>query len=420
MDLSLGLSLSPPHFRRDAAASIFASYGTPGILLDDLNPARLTASGLSPSWQEIANTSTVALAAADASGQTLEMLLERSGGAALSSFVVDTFDYADQTALEAVWTVSEPGGATGVQVPGDGTVKLTSLSGGSSYIARQGTGAAGFYRVAVDLVARGASASAANLRLRAGTSAGSAAYGDVFFGTLTASAGVEQLVGFFYATGANPWITVLASTTNDIEFTLGGIRIERIAGNHLIQTTAADELTLVLDSGIWRLRGDGLSKNFLTPLTPATSMTLIVACEFNAVNDVVIGCTSGAGGCRLGTGGSGRLAATVGSQDETTITGGSDIRDVVGIAVLRFNASLVTLKWKPLSSSMSGVYGPSAMAGTIPTSTVMRVAGYETSGIAARPLNGDIYRLYAQQAYLSDAEISTIASQWSRELGGTG
>lgn len=387
----------------DPAASIFASYGTPGILLGDLNPARLMPSGLSPSYLE-----STGLTPAGSSGQTLGLLLERSGGAAVGAELHPDGGF-DVGTVPTGWTQQAGDGTLSV-VSGELTLTTGTISGRAEF-AISGLTVGRWLKIAYSLPAATSSWSAVELAASAGGSAvasGSSA---------TQGSGAQSLWGRITAT---TMYFVARRNGGGNTCKIDNVSIREVVGNHLTQATSADEPTLVLDSGIWRLRGDGLTKNFLTPLVPAASMTMIVACEFNAVNDVVIGCTSGAGGCRLGTDGSGRLAATVGSQDETTITGGSDIRDVVGIAVLRFNASLVTLKWKPLSSSMSGVYGPSAMAGTIPTSAVMRVAGYETSGIAARPLNGDIYRLYAQQAYLSDAEISAIASQWSRELGGTG
>jgi len=60
---------------------------------------------------------------------------------------------------------------------------------------------------------------------------------------------------------------------------------------------------------------------------------------------------------------------------------------------------------------------PGATAGSI---AALRVGSVNSGGTSQLPLDGDIFRVYAQQSALSDAEISAIASQWSRELGGTG
>lgn len=199
------------------------------------------------------------------------------------------------------------------------------------------------------------------------------------------------------------------------------VSVREVAGNHLYQSTSADEPTLVQENGIWRLRGDGLTKNFLTPLVPAASMTMMVACEFNAVSDAVIGANdaSNANRMRLLTDAAGLLAGAVGAHDVGTIKGGSDIRDIPGVAAIRVNGTTVSLGWKALSGAFSWVY-QAAQSGVPTTTTPLRVGAYNNNGTNTSPLDGDIFRVLAQQSAYTDAEISTIASQWSRELGGTG
>jgi len=373
----------------DFAASTVSRYGTPAILLSGLDPARLTASGLSPSYLE-----STGLTAAASSGQTLGLLLERSLGAALGTELVTNGGFTTDTAWTkgTGWTIS--GGAA-------------SFSAGSGAVLSQAIAfGIGTYQITFTVLP-GISGSVLVQISAPG----------VVLSSSVAAAGTYT----FRLVNALARTTLGFSATAGAALSIDNASCKLVAGNHLYQVTAADEPTLILDNGIWRLRGDGLTKNFLTPLVPAASMTMMVACEFNAASDMALGSAGvlNTDNCFLGTDSGGGLAAGVGTNGILTIFRVGDIRDVPGVAALRFNGTTVSLFWKPLSGALDKAY-EAAQAGSPTTTVPIRVGARNVAGTANALLDGDIYRVLAQQSAYTDAEISAIASQWSRELGGTG
>lgn len=371
----------------DIAASLISHYGTPAFYLGDPNPARLMPSGLSQNYLE-----STGLTAASASGQTIGLQLDRSLGAAIGAELLTNggFDADSDWTKGTGWTIS--GGVA------------SHAAGSSSNLSQSRAFVTGkTYRVSYTI---------------SGATAGTAA--PILSGGATVSGtgvGTNGLV-----------VQYLTATANHTAFSINGnatfngavdnVSVKEVAGNHAYQTTAADEPALILDSGLWRLRGDGVSDNLLTTLVPAASMTLMVAVEFNAGSDIAFGATEavGANRCEISVNSSGLLSAGVGGHSEATINGGSDIRDIPGVAALVFNGTTVKLFWKPHNGSISKIYD-AAQTGA-PTSTIpLRLLARNLNGTAAEFLDGDIYRALAQQSAYTDGEIATIAAQWARELG---
>ena len=141
---------------------------------------------------------------------------------------------------------------------------------------------------------------------------------------------------------------------------------------------------------------------------------MMVACEFNAAADAVIGCYgSGSNRCYITTTAGGFLGGAVAAQSESTIKGASDIRDIPGVAVLRFDGATVSLFWKPLSGAISKIYD-AAQSGANTSVPAIRVGAINQAGIAGTFLDGDIYSVFAIQAALTDAEIAQVADYFSR------
>jgi hypothetical protein len=375
----------------DPTSATLRRYGTPAFYVGDTNPLSYTQSGIAPSYLE-----STGVTPASASAQTLGLLLDRSQGAALGAELLTDTDFDVGTG----WNPTDVGITFSA-----GACHFTAVSTGQN-ISQTITGPAIHAGGVVTFTISNYSAGAVRIEIP----------GVVIYlpsaGGATANGTYTYRVPDITAGSQTFRMRCVGTTTLDIE----SVSFKPIAGNHLYQSTSADEPTLINSSNLWRLRGDGVSDNFLTTLVPATSMTLMVACVFNGGDDTPIGTTDGVGGrCFIRQSSGGILTAGVGAQSGSTIFGGSSITGVPGVASLAFNGSTVRLFWKPYNGLITKIY-EAAQSGSPTTAVPFRLLSHNDNGTASNFLDGDIYRALAIQSALTDDEIATIATQWAREL----
>ena len=371
----------------DPIPGILAKYGTPAFLVGDPNPALLTRSSQIPR----SYLDSVGITASTASADTLGLLLDRSQGAALGAegAVNGGFDTDTAWTKGSGWAIS--GGTANRTADGAATVL------DQAYAFVEGC----LYRVSVTV----SNYSAGALKMQ--FSGGSTVSGQ----SITANGIHTELL---YAIAGSSVIRARADAAT--ECSIDNVSIKQVSGNHLIQATGADEPSLINSGGLWRLRGDGVSDNFLTTWYPAAASTLMVALTANAVNDFLAGAFNGiSANFATQTNASGQLQGRLGS--EATLTGGGSILGIPGIAIIRVDGTVSTVGWKPYNGALSYIY-QGAQVGSVPTTTALRLFSRDESGTASTAcLNGDIYRALAQQSAYTDAEIAAVAEQWSRELG---
>lgn len=316
----------------------------------------------------------------------------------------DLFNYADQTALGAAgYTISEVGGALGVVVPGDGTVRVSDIGGTDSYIAKQLSLRKGIYIASVDLVAKDGG-TGENFRLRCGTSANATTYVNSGWpvGSLTPNAGVYQiLVNKGLITADNPWVTILSPDT-DLGASLGAWKFQCLPGNHCIQTTSAAR-PLRKTGGF--LRFDGSDDNLLTTLNPSASMTL-VAKLLPATTGQIFGSLAGADTRSFLTISSSKLAGGVGADSTSTIVSAGNVAGSIGVAALTYNGTTVKLYWNGVE-----VYS-GAQNGSPNTTVPYRIGALNTSGTASSWGAHDFYRALAINRALSASEILALTNFW--------
>lgn len=370
----------------DPAAAILRKYGALGassLLHPDFNPNRVAQSGLGRLWQFSTGISAVAAVA-----DTIGLVFEESQGAAITVRLND-----DCAALVATgWTLG-----TGFT---QGTGVLTGTAVGVGVAATSGFAA---------VVGRTYRLSYTVLNYSAGGV--SIGIGGVNGIVRTANGSYVEFITAISTAVAN-----ISRRTTDFTGDVDNILVEEIAGNHANQATTNSRGTLrqVGDRFVWR--GDGTDDNLLTTLVPAASMTMIVACKFDAASDFVIGSrATSTTRCQIQTSAAGILAGGVGAHDSTTIldVAAEDIRTVPGVAALRFDGTTVSLFWKPMSGVIRLAY-QGAQSGVPNTTIPLRLGADNNNGTAAGPLNGDIYAALAIPAAISDAEIAAVAERFSR------
>jgi hypothetical protein len=185
-------------------------------------------------------------------------------------------------------------------------------------------------------------------------------------------------------------------------------------GTTMLQATAGSRGSLQqVASGHYVWRGDGVATHLLTNLFPGAAMTLIVGIMFNADTDSAMGAREAATTTRVAMGTSyganaGKLSGTVGTQEQATITGGSDVRGTAGVGALRYNGTNVQLWWRPGGGALTTLYGPSAQSGTVQTTVPFTLGATNNNGTVNIPISGDIYSAFVIKAALTDAQVAQV------------
>lgn len=385
----IGVGIGPTWARPlggDLVRTLVATYGTPAFLLGDTNPAVLLPSGLQQNYLE-----STGLTPASASGETIGLQLDRSQGAVLGANIAPLATFADASTLPATY-------AAGVLNSPAGEVARARASF-TTIVGRA-------YRLRI--ASNGTTSP--TLGGIVGTSAGGSQNG-TFSGT-QAAGGPK-----FFATATTTHIQMSRTTAGAT--TILSVTVEEIAGNHAYQATAADEPALILDSGIWRYRGDGVSDNLLTSLVPATSMTIMAVVKPGAINNILFG-VNDAGNNRsfIGVGMLGYPGAGLGSLSLAHINIGVDKVGVAGIQAFTFTPSMYRLTWWDLAGGAPIVVTGGAVSPGAQLTIPFRFLSYNSNGTAASWFTGDCPRLLAQQSAYSAADEAAVAAQWKLELGG--
>jgi len=185
-------------------------------------------------------------------------------------------------------------------------------------------------------------------------------------------------------------------------------------GTLMTQATAGSRGTLRLVGTDYVWRGDGVAMCLNSNLSPGSSTTYVFGVKFALTSslDAISGSRTGTTTTRsiLLSDASGKLAGGVANQDQTTITGGSDIRGTPGVAALRYNGTNVQLWWRAAGGALTTLYGPSAQSGTPNTTIPLYIGAQNVNNAAAGviPLDGDIYSGFIIKAALSDADVALL------------
>ena len=371
----------------DPIGAVLRKYGAQGassLLIRDFNPRRYIPANSLARLYKASNGVDPVTADAD----TIGLVLDESQGAALGAELLGTGAPALTGTADA---------ATYDTGTGAGTVHRVDGSNLSS-VAFTGLLATAFYLIDLEAVS-----GAAGVLIRP-TSAGTPASVSVAEG-VRRQAIVLALGGAFY-------ITTGATNPTTSSFVVHSIRL--VAGNHAWQSTAGSRGLIQDVSGRKVWRGDGVDDHLVTGLVPATSMTMVVACTFNSAADFILGCKgAGSDRCQIGVTAGGALGGAVGAQTESSITGGSSILGVPGVAALAFDGSLVRLFWKPFTGAISKLY-EAAQSGVPTTSVAIALGARNLNDTFNAFTNGDMYGGFLTQAALTDSEIAAVANAMAR------
>lgn len=190
---------------------------------------------------------------------------------------------------------------------------------------------------------------------------------------------------------------------------------KKIAGYHGRNSTAAQRLNLLIASTRYTLTADGTDDNHLTNwLAASGGNTKIIAATAPAtlagIQTISGANASGTDRWRLSIDTSGHLCAGVGSQSETTIVGTRDVRSKDFVAALTHDGANVGL-FLYMDGVASTEYA-AAQAGSLPTTTPLRLAATNNAGTAAQLFAGGIARdIEVLKGGLTAGDFQNIAPQ---------
>ncbi len=241
--------------------------------------------------------------------------------------------------------------------------------------------------------------------LRAGFDITRRANGTIRFNAVNGgtSAQVSAVATYAYGTrttSATDQIQLQTIGTPDLD--IDNVTIKRILGNHGFQTTSGSRPAYTENGALRYLTCDGIDDGLLTPLLPASSMTL-AACFRPGGNDqlVIAGRAGTTTRCYIGTDNTGRMAGAWGSDNTTTINMGASVAGADVVVLMRVNGSVVEL-WG------NGVLGyQAAPNGSATGNTTQGLAlGFNNAnGTPANFLGGRIYRAVAVQRFIPDSMV---------------
>lgn len=388
------------------ASDPFAKYAAPGVWVKDFDYGRAADSGLSRLY-----TTGAGQIAIVGTTETIGMVLDDSQGAAVgASIFADAFGYADTTALLAAgWEGWHSAGQ-------DNTIlslssgKLRVTNGVGQDFSRATKAISGFivgqwYKMSV---AYTVVAPASMVMIMADAQSGGTELART--GTLS-TGGTHSIIFRATATALYPRFTV-NDTTDARAVEIDDLSIVPISGNHLNQPTNGQRGTSQDVGGVKVWRPDAVDDNLLAAISPAVGTTMFIRVKPTGAARYLAGTLGGSTTrfymtCNATTG---QLGAGVGSVTESTITGGSDIQNIEGVAVLRATGDKVSLWWYPVGGALALLYDGSQTGS--PTTTIpFRFGAINNNGtVGSAPMAGDLYKIFVVQAAMSDADVATMAA----------
>lgn len=196
--------------------------------------------------------------------------------------------------------------------------------------------------------------------------------------------------GFYFDFGTGATGTTIASVTSAPPSTVQAT--QGTAGARPVWTDAATDYALF----------DGIDDFLLSTLTPAAVSNTLAACfRVTSIDKSIIGSRGGVPDtrCFLTTDGTGKLGGGWATQNQTTIFGGSDIRGTDVVGLMRVNGSVVEL-WQNGTRIYQAAPGTMADVGA-----ALAVGANNVNGVAAAFADARIYRAFASQTFVSDANL---------------
>jgi hypothetical protein len=175
------------------------------------------------------------------------------------------------------------------------------------------------------------------------------------------------------------------------------------------ESTTTMRPTWQANSGKPYLAFDGVDDYLQTTLLPTTAMTMAVAFRSaNANTNPMGGGNSGASlRASIAIGATGQLGAGWGAQNNTVITGGSDIRGVDHVGILVADASNVSLYLDGVS-----IYSAAPSGSPAGSTSGIAVGANNNNAAATGFTSGNIYASMAMNRRATVAEIATINSNF--------
>lgn len=389
------------------AAAPFTKYPQPGIWIKDFDYARAADSGLSRLYTTGAGQIAVA-----GTTENIGCVLDDSQGAAVGTAVyTDNFSYADTAAMLAAgwegWGSSTQNNSLVTLV--SGKIRVTNDTGSNDFCrgtkAVSGFVAGQWYKMSVAFTQIAATSM---VMIMATAQTGGTELART--GTVAAS-GTSSIIFRATATTLYPRLTV-NTPTDGAMCDFDDLSIVPIAGNHLYQPTSGQRGTSQDVGGVKVWRPDAVDDNLLAGISPAVATTMFIRVKPTAAARYLAGTMGGSTTrfyltCNATTG---QLGAGVGSVTESTITGGGDIQNVEGVAVLRATGDKVSLWWYPVGGALALLYDGSQTGS--PTTTVpFRFGAVNNNGsVGSTPMSGDIYKIFVIQAAMNDDDVATMAA----------
>jgi len=197
---------------------------------------------------------------------------------------------------------------------------------------------------------------------------------------------------------------VFACSSNGGSTVITGVSVQKIPGNHATQATT----TFKPKYQTAGLTYDGSDDRLVSTLNPTTSGSIAARFNGTTASRVIAGSQSASDGrCFLALDASGKLAAGIGAQSTSTITGGADIRSADHVGVVTWDGSTVKLYLDGTE-----IYS-AAQSGAVNTTVPIYEGALNANGTASAFWTGSISDSLIINRVLTPTEITKLSTSWS-------
>jgi len=194
------------------------------------------------------------------------------------------------------------------------------------------------------------------------------------------------------------------TTDSDAAYRILDISIKALPGNHATQATT----TFKPKSQTAGLTYDGSDDRLVSTLSPTASGSIAARFNGSTASRVIAGSQPASDGrCFLALDASGKLAAGIGAQSTSTITGGADIRSEDHVGVVTWDGSTVKLYLDGTE-----IYS-AAQSGAVNTTVPIYEGALNANGTASAFWTGSISDSLIIDRVLTPTETTDLTNSWS-------
>lgn len=223
-------------------------------------------------------------------------------------------------------------------------------------------------------------------------------------GTIPAATASGAYNFAFKANSSSTGLGFRNTFATDTQAILDNASLKPLPGTHLTQATTSYKPSLQTGGLLF----DGNDDRLTGAPAPTTSGTIAARFNGSTASRVIFGSQAASEGrCFLALDASGKIAAGIGAQGTSTITGGVDIRDEWHTAAVTWDGSTVTLYLDGVS-----VYS-AAQSGAVNTTVAMMLGALNANGTAAAFWAGTVSDALVIDRVLTTDEITNLNTYWS-------